>query len=405
MNKVGYWKACLVSVNRILLYIIIIEVFFNITSCSISNRLPSPSLYSITNLKELKQKGVGDSEVSSFVTAVYKRLNEEPHSVMEKKHSYSPNPHDYCSLAPYSWPDDDPNKPYVTKDGLINPERNEYDRPRLTQFALLLKQLGIAYYITHDSRFFERFESVLNIWFICPQTYMEPNMEYAQVVKGRNDNKGQYYGLVDMLEFTNIIESILLVNSIKRIDNNLLVQLREWFTSFLDWLFTSNQWAQLSVSNNNIITGSYVAIIEMANFVGNTELANRMTKDFSDRILYTQIDEDGKQPAELKRTIGFGYSVNNLSYIVDFCLIAENAGVHFYRDNQRIIDSAFEYLFQFKGNHIEFPYKQIQEWDFYEEKLLRYAGKLKRMKSREKREFDVVHKADIVTKSVLEYVQ
>jgi len=57
-------------------------------------------------------------------------LQQKPVSVMDKSMvPPSGDKHDYMSVGPYWWPD--PKKkdglPYIRKDGVVNPERHNYD--------------------------------------------------------------------------------------------------------------------------------------------------------------------------------------------------------------------------------------------------------------------------------------
>ena len=59
-----------------------------------------------------------------------KQLDLPPLSVMNKEATPpSGDKHDYMSLSPYWWPDPSKSdgKPYIRKDGLVNPERSKYD--------------------------------------------------------------------------------------------------------------------------------------------------------------------------------------------------------------------------------------------------------------------------------------
>lgn len=368
--------------------------------------IPKPSIYNMDNLEELRQKGIEDPAVARFIRRVRKIANEAPLTVVGKEHSYSSNPHDYCSIAGYSWADENKlNGPYVTKDGVLNPELEKYDRPKLNELANRCKFLSVAYYITEDTVFFEAIEKNLKAWFLDSVSYMTPNFEFAQVVKGKNDNKGQAYGLVDMVQFTPILESVLLVNSVTEMDKTFISDLQTWFSSFLSWVLNSHQWQQVKLSNNNITSGCYVAIVEMTRFTGNTTINRRAAREYTRRIINKQILPDGRQPAELKRTIGFGYSVGNLRHIVDFALIMENSGTRYYKRNQRRIDAAFEYLFQYVDNHEDFPYQQIKPWEHYEELLKENAMRLQRMSSR-KSDISEYSKSIAIdySKDILDYV-
>lgn len=369
---------------RLLLYALMGMIWLSCcnNSQAEAKTIPQPALYDIEHLNELRSRGLDDPSIGRFIRRVKKIAKEQPVSVVGKQHSYSSNPHDYCSLAGYSWADENnPNGAYITKDGILNPERENYDRPKLTELSNRAKFLSVAFYLTEDSLFYDSFLANLRAWFLDSLTYMSPNFEYAQVSKGKRNNKGQPYGLVDMTSFTPVIESILLVNSVREIGKEDITGLKEWFSSFLDWVLGSYQWQIASMSNNNITTGCYVAMMDMARFTGNKQLVRRIKRGYTRLVLKVQIDNDGKQPAELKRTNGFGYSVGNLRHIIDFALIMETMGVHYYKKNQRSIDSAFEYLIQFIDNHDSFPYQQINKWDHYEELLRENASRLQRLSS------------------------
>lgn len=369
--------------------------------------LPKPALYDLERLAEVKEKGKNDSLVCVLLKSADGYVDRHPLTVIGKEFSYSQNPHDYCSIAPYSWPNDkNPKGPYVTRDGIINPERNKYDFPKLSKLADRIQVLSVAFYITEDVRYYDAIINNLNSWFINKATYMEPNFSYAQVVKGRNNNLGQPYGLVDMKKLTPIIESVLLVNMVKKLDETLVCELRSWFSLLLSWVIDSQQWSSLTAARgNNIMSSCYVVLAEMARFTCKKDFLEQLASDYSEQVLNSQIDDEGKQPAELRRTNAFGYSVGNLSNIVDFCLIMESGGVPYYKINQKKIDSAFEYLLHFVGNHEEFPYLQIHSWHGYEVTLQWNVGRMKRVKSIDRIEANspIVVK-EIKSDSILNYV-
>lgn len=364
---------------------------------------PQPAIYNLEKLNDLRtNKLKTKKETSRFLWDADAIIKDKPVSIMEKKKSFSSDCHNYCSISRYAWPSEKIPKIYVIRDGETNPEWEHYDAKKLDILCSRIKTLGTAYYITRDKKYYDAFCIQLKVWFLVPTTYMKPNLEYSGVQPGKNGNKGMAYGLVSLNRFTPIIESILLVQSVNKLDNELLHGLEMWFADMLAWTLKSKQWE--SQGNNNIITSLYTALVEMAIFTGDIATINKLAGEYKERILDIQIDDEGKQPAELKRTIGFGYSVSNLNNIIDFCLIMEQAGIHFYRDNQEKIDSAFEYLLQFVGNHEAFPYQQIQGWEGYENKLMRNISRLSRLKSKKERRFINALPDKVVVNDVLNYV-
>lgn len=290
------------------------------------------------------------------------------------------------------------------KTAKTNPEFDDYNRPNLDNLAIRLKTLGVAFYITRDERYYSAFCKQLNAWFFDKETYMEPSMEYAQVIKGHNHNKGTVYGLVDLNQFTPVIESIFLVQMEKDLGEELNRRLQGWFSSMLAWVINDGRLEQLKKTPNNIISSLYVCFLEITRYTGNIEEAETLVKEYTDVVLNTQIDKEGKQPAELKRVSGFGYSVSNLVNILDFCLIMEQMGHTYYKDNQKKIDSAFSYLMQFVGNHEAFPYVQNGNWEWYEKRFERNLSRLGRLSSRKSKVKRAALTINISGESVLNYV-
>ena len=64
----------------------------------------------------------------------------------------SGDPRDYVSLSPYWWPDPDTDDgtPYIRHDGEVNPERYEYDTPKLGDMGTAVRTMGMAYAVTGD---------------------------------------------------------------------------------------------------------------------------------------------------------------------------------------------------------------------------------------------------------------
>lgn len=340
----------------------------------------APAIYNIEALNSIRDNKK-DGRLTVLLEEADNIVSLQPLSVFDKKKSFGPNKHYYSSISHYAWPDaDKPNGPYVIKDGQNNPEYAEYDGDALDKLAYRLEHLCTAYYITGNSAYKRAVEKQLKVWFLNKKTRMLPNFEYAQVLPGHNDNKGQTYGLAELSRFTVILESIMLFDYSKGLNEREKRKLKAWFNDFQEWLLKSRQWHIITkVNDNNITSSSYLALVEMSLFIGNKRVADKLANDYKERIIDAQIDDEGKQPAELRRTVGFGYSVGNLEEIIRFCLVMENLGVPLYKENQNKIDKAIEYLYQFVDNHDAFPYQQTASWGWYEDRLRKIIMCLSRL--------------------------
>ena len=100
-------------------------------------------------------------------------------------------------------------------------------------------------------------------------------------------------------------------------------------------------------------------MLNIALFLGNRYQSDSISKAFKAKRLDTQISSDGSQPWELKRSKSYSYSVYNLTHIIDFCIIQESQGNHYYQQNKRKIDSAANFLSSYMKNNQAWKYQQI----------------------------------------------
>ena len=173
----------------------------------LATNLQAQSIWDATHLANVKQ-----SLQTPFYATAYQELKSEadklldvqPLSVMMKeKTPGSGNKHDYMSLARYYWPD--PTKPdglpYISRDGESNPELDKFDRNRLGDTAGRVTTLALAWYFSNDEKYAQKATELLRVWFFNKDTRMNPNLEYAQVIMGRNNNKGRSFGVIDTYSF------------------------------------------------------------------------------------------------------------------------------------------------------------------------------------------------------------
>ena len=377
--------------RRAFFRLLICIVAFLICACAgtaigrfVLNKQP-PALYDMSRLDELKKKGVYDTEVSRFLKQADKMAAKEPVSIMDRNITFAPDPHYFCSISRYSWPSENDPNIYVIRDGMSNPELKDYNRPNIEELATRLKSFSVAYYITHDEKYYDAFCKQLESWFLDDKTYMLPSMEYAQVLPGKNENRSAANGLLELNHFTPAIESIYLLQYVRELNPKTAERIQIWFSDMLKWTLNDKRWESIKKSPNNIVSSVYVTLLEMARFTNNDRIADSLSREFTEMVINSQIDEEGKQPAELRRVAGFGYSVGNLCHVIDCCLIMEQAGIHYYKENQKKIDSAFEFLLQFVGNQEAFPYSQKSNWEGYEQKLERNVSRIRRLSSNNSR--------------------
>ena len=337
-------------------------------------------LWNMDNMRAVRDEEQYRTLREALIRKGDKAAEAEPVSVVETTKRYTDDAHCYVSIAPYRWPDTtNIGGPYVSRDGLRNPEYYEYDITKLTALKNNLKYMAWALYFTGDTRYADAINRQLSVWFIDDTTFMRPHFEYAQIIPGRDDNKGQAGGIIEAYFFNDILESIRLTASTGHVDISIMEGVREWFGAFGQWMVGSANGQKERKTNNNHSIAYDVTLLNIACLKGDTALQRELTEGFAPQRLAVQIADDGSQPAELRRNDAFDYSVYNLTHIVDFCIIQETLSNNYYQSHKSVIDAAFAYLYQYLGNKEAFPYKELRDWQSIEKALRRQARRLLRL--------------------------
>ncbi len=281
--------------------------------------------------------------------------------------------HDYISMARYWWPNPDTpdGLPYVRRDGESNPELKKFDRECLASFSSHLSTLTAAFLLSEKPEYGRKIASMLRTWFLDKKTRMNPNATYAQMVPGRYGGLGRPEGVLDTYSLLAAVDAALVVEEAGYLSQKECVALRTWFGEYVDWLTTSPSGIGEFEAENNHGVAYDVQTTLFALYAGRLEVAENLIAGFAERRLIPQIEPDGSQPRELVRTTAFGYSVYNLTHLLDMCTLARKQGVDLYSAADNAIDRAINFLIPFLGNQASFPYKQIKSWQKVEQDFAR----------------------------------
>ncbi len=297
-----------------------------------------------------------------------KALQSGPVSVMEKKHvPPSGDKHDYMSLAPYHWPD--PNKPdglpYIRKDGQTNPEVKEYkDKEYMPKLCSDVYTLALAYYFSSDKVYAEHAAKLMRVWFLDTATRMNPNLNFAQAIKGVNTGRGA--GLIDSRHFIKLIDAIGLISSSKQWRKEDQDGMKKWFADFLHWMQTSKNGLDEMKAKNNHGAFYDAQCLSMALFIDSTELAKKIVQRAADR-LDKQMDEKGFFPAELERTIALHYSTFVVNAFFSIAQMSERTGFDFWNHTTasgKSLKKAFDVLKPYLAQEKNWEGQQIKEFQW-----------------------------------------
>lgn len=334
-----------------------------------------PVVYTLNIVALEKNKKAIKAKVPDLLLAYQSLLNDAskalkfgPVSVMEKKNiPPSGDMHDYMSLAPYHWPD--PTKadglPYIRKDGQTNPEVKEYkDKEYMPALCSNVFSLALAYYFSDDNVYAEHAVKLLEVWFLDSTTRMNPNLNFAQAIKGVNTGRGA--GLIDSRHFVKVIDAIGLLQGSKFWTATNQQGMQQWFSSFLNWMQTSkNGISEMNAENNH---GAWYDAqrLAMALFIGNNQTAVSIVQNAATR-LDKQLDNNGMFPKEMERTISFHYTAFVMNAFFVIAQMSDKAGIDFWNlttASGKSLKRAFEVLYPYLIKQKQWEGQQIKEFEY-----------------------------------------
>ena len=312
----------------------------------------------------------GDAQVTKQVQLVIESADEfllvKPESVMDKiMEPLSKSKHDYMSVGPYWWPDSSKpdGLPYIRKDGERNPTINNItDHQFLNNLDNRCKFLALAYFFTENEKYASKAQELLSVWFLNPDTKMNPNFNFAQAIPGLNNGRG--IGIIESRAFINIGDWICLLKDSKSFNNSDRNGIIEWYKAYLNWMLTSENGVDEQHTKNNHGTYYDLQIASFALFTGNTDLVIKTIEDSKKRI-DLQIDFNGKQPLELERTNAYSYSTMNLEGWFNMAILGDKVGVDLWNYTNKKggnLNKGLNWLIPYAFEEKEREYKQINQY-------------------------------------------
>jgi len=255
--------------------------------------------------------------------------------------------HNFYSEGDYWWPNpEDPDGAYVRRDGQRNPENFTAHREAMRDLSRWVAALTSAYKVTGEERYARHALLHLKSWFINPQTRMNPNLIYAQAIKGRVTGRG--IGIIDAIHLIEVAKSIKELHRLGFLSDDLFRSLQGWFGQFLSWMTTHRYGIDERDQGNNHGTwwaAQVAAYADLADRPNLMEVARRQFKE----LLSSQMDRTGGFPDELRRTKPYNYSLFNLEGFAVLAQIAstEADNLWTYRAKHGSLRKAWDFMYPF----------------------------------------------------------
>ena len=271
---------------------------------------------------------------------------------------------DFCSVGPYWWPD--PSKPnglpYTRRDGEVNPERHDApDHAILSTLCKNVRTLALAYFFGDDARYASHAVQLLRTFFLDEATRMNPNLRFGQAIPGITPGRG--IGIIDTERLLEIPDAIALLAASPAWTPQDNCTLQSWFSSYTTWLLDSDLGRDEARQHNNHgkVYDAQVAVYSL--FCGRREIAQSIARAAGAQRIATQIEPDGAQPHELKRTRSWHYCLMNLRGMMRLAEASARVGVDLWRfqtPDGRGIRRALDWLIPFASGEKVWDYPQIE---------------------------------------------
>lgn len=274
--------------------------------------------------------------------------------------------HDFYSEGDYWWPDSlNPDGPYVRRDGCTNPENFVHHRHAMIRFSNIVGNLTSAYLLTGDEKYLEPIMKHVRAWMIDENTRMNPNLKYAQAIKGITTGRG--IGIIDTIQLIEVIQSLIRLEEMGVLPADIAAGSKQWTREYLTWLTNDpNGIDEMNATNNHGTCWAMQAAI-FAKYVGDKEWMDKCADRFKNIFLVNQMASDGSFPREIGRTKPYGYSLFNLDAMATICQILSTKNDNLWEyttSDGKCMRKAIDFMQPYIDDKESWPYTHdVMYWD------------------------------------------
>jgi hypothetical protein len=311
-------------------------------------------------------------------------LGQEPITITKFRAKLSEGgPNDFYSNGDYWWPNPNTTNglPYVQRDGQTNPENFIKHRECIWRLKEAVAALGAAYKITSDDRYVRKTAELLRVFFLDPQTRMNPNLQYAQAIPGVTPGRG--IGIIDTLHLAEVPMAIRALEKSKAFPADELAGLKKWFGDYVEWMTTSKNGNEEANAGNNHAVAFWLQVAAFSRFTDDQAKLMECRRRFKEVFIAKQMTNDGSFPQELRRTKPYGYSIFQLDNMTTLCQLLSSPNDDlwtFELPDGRGIRKAIAFLYPYLADKSKWladgRRQDIQAWDGWptREPCLLFAG-------------------------------
>jgi hypothetical protein len=274
--------------------------------------------------------------------------------------------HDFYSEGDYWWPNpDEVEGAYIRRDGLSNPDNFKAHRKAVIRLNHISGKLASAYILTQDENYLKALIPHLEAWFVNADTKMNPNLLYAQAIKGIATGRG--IGIIDTVHLVEVAMAIKILKDKNLLKPHQLQPILQWFKDYLNWLTTHPFGIKERDNGNNHSVCWALQVAAFAKLVEDESLLDYCRHFFKSDLLPNQMAVDGSFPKELSRTKPYGYALFNLDAMANLCQIlsTEDDNLFNYKtSDQKSIKLGMEFMYPYIKDKSIWPYpKDVMYFD------------------------------------------
>jgi hypothetical protein len=274
--------------------------------------------------------------------------------------------HDFYSEADYWWPNPvHADSPYIQRDGQTNPDNFLEHRRAMVRFSRVMGALAAAYVVSKDKTYLNKALAHAHAWFVDTTTMMNPNLQYAQAIKGRATGRG--IGIIDTIHFLEVVQALRIMEKAGALPPGDLKAIKGWFSTYLHWMTTHPYGQDEMKAANNHGTCWVMQVAEFSKWVNDQHWMDFCAQRYREVLLPNQMAADGSFPQELRRTKPYGYSLFNLDAMTMVCQVLSNANNNLWAyaaPGGRTIGKGMAYMFPYVKDKSRWPFaKDVMYWD------------------------------------------
>ena len=182
--------------------------------------------------------------------------------------------------------------------------------------------------------------------------------------------------MIDSRHFVKVIDAIGLLQGSKYWKPKDQEGMKKWFSDFLHWMQTSPIGMDEMDAPNNHGAWYDAQRLSMALFTGKKELAEQIVTSARNR-LDKQMNDEGKFPKEMERTISLHYSTFVMNAFFTIAQMAEETGMDLWNYSTpggRSLQKGFDMLRPYLTRRKEWEGQQIKPFEYEDGYLILLQG-------------------------------